>query len=71
MDWQKGSDRMGCPFTRFDPLDFFLWGYVKQKVYQQPIKDVDDLKQKITNTIESISQETCNNVFAKLKKDYF
>ena len=37
----------------------------------KPIKDVDDLKQKITNTIESISQETCNNVFAELKKTTF
>ena len=45
MDWQKGSDRMAARSPDLTPLDFFLWGYVKQKVYQQPIKDVDDLKQ--------------------------
>ena len=26
------------------PLDFFLWGYVKQKVYKDNIKKLDDLR---------------------------
>ena len=30
------------------PLDFFLWGYLKQKVYMTPIKDLAELRLKIT-----------------------
>lgn len=28
------------------PLDFFLWGYVKDIMYQAKIGDITDLKQK-------------------------
>ena len=65
---RRGSIEWAARSPDLTPLDFFLWGYVKQKVYQQPIKDVDDLKQKIMNAIELISQETCNNVFSEFKK---
>ena len=30
------------------PLDFFLWGYVKDIVYRTQIRDITDLKQRIT-----------------------
>ena len=50
------------------PCDFFLCGYAKQKVYQQKITDIADLKQKITNEIRSISQDTCRRVFSEIQK---
>lgn len=31
------------------PFDFFLWGYLKQKVYTSPIADLNDLRQRIVN----------------------
>ena len=43
-------------------------GYAKQKVYQQKITDIADLKQKITNEIRSISQDTCRRVFSNIQK---
>ena len=27
-----------------NPLDFFLWGYIKDRVYAEPVIDVEDLK---------------------------
>ncbi|GBM03348.1 hypothetical protein AVEN_256893-1 [Araneus ventricosus] len=33
------------------PLDFFLWGYVKNIAYQSPILDTDELKSRITSAI--------------------
>ena len=31
------------------PLDFFLWGVVKEQVYQSPIRNCEDLKTRIRN----------------------
>ena len=50
------------------PLDFFLWGYVKQKVYQQNIKDLNDLRQSITVTINSIKPDVLKRVFSEISK---
>jgi len=36
------------------PLDFFLWGYVKDIVYQTKVRDIADLKQRIRNAIATI-----------------
>ena len=37
------------------PLDFFLWGYIKQKVYTNKHIDLDRLRESIKNVIKSIS----------------
>ena len=50
------------------PLDFFLWGYLKNIIYKTPIKDLNELKIKINNEIKSISKETLCNVFGNISK---
>ncbi len=45
------------------PLDFFLWGYVKQLVYKETIKDLNDLRQKITRAVKSIKPDVINSFF--------
>jgi len=50
------------------PLDFFLWGYIKNNVYKNSIKDLDDLKIKITQEIRSIKKKTLKNVFSEIEK---
>ncbi|GBN98961.1 hypothetical protein AVEN_89437-1 [Araneus ventricosus] len=35
------------------PLDFYLWGYVQLHVYSERINDINHLKQRITNVIQS------------------
>jgi len=50
------------------PLGFFLCGYVKQKVYKDIIKNLDDLREKITNTIISIKTDVLNRVFSEISK---
>lgn len=39
------------------PLDFFLWGYVKDKVYVTPCPNLTQLKRRITTAIRSVSVE--------------
>ncbi|KAJ4447824.1 hypothetical protein ANN_09832 [Periplaneta americana] len=43
--------------TYLTPLDFFLWGYVKDKVYATPVRDLRDLRERIIGAIESIPED--------------
>ncbi len=54
---------MGPALSWFDTPGFFLWGYVKTSIYKTPVNDINDLKERITNEIKSIKQETLNKVF--------
>lgn len=37
-----------------NPLDFFLWGFLKTKVYSTPINDVAELQQRVLNVCDEI-----------------
>ena len=45
------------------PLDFFLWGYIKAKVYKTKVNDIADLKERIEQESKAIKNETLENVF--------
>jgi hypothetical protein len=44
------------------PLDFFLWGFVKQEVYQEKPTTSQDMKNRIRNVFQTIRRETRSNV---------
>lgn len=44
------------------PLDFFLWGHIKDVVYQTPPQSLDDLKQRITVACAAITVQTLEDV---------
>ena len=45
------------------PLDFFLWGYLKHKVYiQRPFQDIDQLERIITEEVRGITPRIIRNV---------
>ena len=50
------------------PLDFYLWGYVKQKVYKNYHNDLDELRTSITNVIHSIQPDVLKTVFSNISK---
>jgi hypothetical protein len=41
------------------PLDYFLWGYIKSKVYHSvtPVANLDELKRRITNAFHDLPNE--------------
>ena len=39
------------------PLDFFLWGFVKDNVYMRRVSNIDDLKARITTAIASVDAD--------------
>jgi hypothetical protein len=50
------------------PLDFYLWGHVKEMVYKENPQTINQLKSAITCTIENINSEIPKRVFNNLKK---
>jgi hypothetical protein len=40
-----------------NPLDFFLWGYVKNVVYNRPIHNEEDLRNRLQGALGTITSE--------------
>ncbi|KOC69520.1 hypothetical protein WH47_05463 [Habropoda laboriosa] len=54
-----------CDLT---PLDFFLWGFLKSKVYANNPKTIDELKNNIAAAINEIEFQLCENVLENWAK---
>ena len=39
------------------PLDFFLWGYIKNIVYAEKIRNIQQLQERITSAIETVIRD--------------
>ena len=50
------------------PLDFFLWGYLKGRVYKNNPQTIDELKAAITLEIQGILQITLHKTFENMMK---
>ena len=44
------------------PLDFFLWRYVKDKVFSTPVPDITNLKVRITDAFATITEDVGEHV---------
>lgn len=50
------------------PCDFFLWGFVKDKVFVPPFpQDLQQLKQRITEVLESLTKDILSRVWQELE----
>ena len=54
-----------CDLT---PLDFFLWGYVKYKVYADAPQSIQELKEKNRAVIDVVELQMCENVMENFIK---
>jgi len=45
------------------PLDFFLWRYVKDKVFSTPVPDITNLKARITDAFDTITEHMLDNTW--------
>jgi len=43
------------------PLDFFLWRYVKDKVFSKPVPDITNLKARNTDAFTTITEDMLEN----------
>lgn len=54
----RGGDILWPPRSPdYNPLDFFLWGYVKNKVYQTQPADMNDIRNRIALAFDSVTPE--------------
>ena len=51
-----------------NPCDYFLWGYLKSKVYDPLPNNLDDLKVNLEREIKKIDAGILQKVFSNLKK---
>ena len=50
------------------PYDFFLWGYVKERVYVPPLPaDLDELTNRITAAVKSVTEDTLRRVWDEFR----
>lgn len=54
-----------CDLT---PLDFFLWGYLKSKVYEGKPETIQELKAAIIATINTVEEQLCQRVIENVDK---
>ena len=46
-----------------NPLDFFLWGYVKGKVFSTPVPDITNFKARLTDAFATITEDMLENTW--------
>ena len=51
-----------------NPLDFFLWGYLKDRVYGNSPQTLDELKLSVETHTNRISLQMCRNVIANFNR---
>jgi len=44
-----------------------LWGYVKDVVYRTKVKDISDLKERITAAVEAIDEEMLKRTWTEIE----
>ena len=44
-------------------LDFFLWGYVTEKVFSKPVPDITNLKARITEAFATMTEDVLENTW--------
>ena len=53
MYFSRWIARRGPKSIDLTVLDLFIWGYVKDKVYATPVRDLRDLRERIMEAIET------------------
>jgi hypothetical protein len=57
------QERVAVSVTGLNPCDYLLWGYLKQKVYNQQLKTLKDLRSNLTRKKENIPARMLKDTF--------
>jgi len=67
VDWERWSDTLDRGDRRISrPFDFFLWGYVKDKVFSTPVQDITNLNARITDAFATITEDMLENTWREI-----
>jgi len=66
--WERWPDTLAATIARYHPppLDFFLWGHVKDKVFSTPVPDITNLKARITDAFATITEDMLENTWTEI-----
>jgi len=51
-----------------NPVDYCIWGRVQQCVYQKPVKDVDELKQRLVEVWSGLRQTVVDDAIDEWRR---
>ena len=67
VDWERWSNTLATTIAGYHPpLDFLLWGYVKDKVFSTPVPDITNLKARLTDTFATITEDMFENTWREI-----
>ena len=49
------------------PFDFFLWGYIKNIVYAEKIRNIQHLQERITSAIENVTRDMIQKTWQEIE----
>jgi len=49
------------------PLDCFLWGYIKNIVYDEKIRNIQHLQERITSAIETVTRDMIQKTWQEIE----
>lgn len=64
---RRGAIEWPARSPDLNPLDYFLWGYLKSKVYIDRPINLEDLKSRIRQEVEQISPQIIQNVLREFR----
>jgi len=64
--WRDGPAPWPPRSPDITTLHFFLWGYVKDKVFSTPVPDFTNLKARITDAFATITEDILKNTWREI-----
>ena len=49
------------------PLDFFLWGYIKNILYAEKIRNIQHMQDRITSAIETVTRDMIQKTWQEIE----
>ena len=54
-------------YSDLSPLDFFLWGYIKNIVYDEKIRNIQNLQERITSATETVTRDMIQKTWQEIE----
>ena len=67
MDWKKWPNTMAAKIFRYHLFRLFLVGYVKDRVYGTPVRDVETLQSRIIEVLATVNEEMLENIWREIE----
>ena len=61
------SGHLEAQFSDLSPVDFFLWGYIKNIVYAEKIRNIQHLQERITSAIETVTRDLIQKTWQEIQ----